>query len=151
MLITGDLIITYLGILSVNWFDNIVFNDIFNFNILNFFSCSFNSWSSSCFNKVGEFLFVLVLKLFLSLKFPNSLIENNYFWKFLKFLKNLNFLKFLKFWNFFIFFKFLKIWKFWKFWKFWIFLIFLKFGNFGIFWKIENFINFGKFRNFLNF
>ena len=60
----------YLGILSMNWFDNIVFDDIFNFNILNFFSCSFNSWSRSCFNKVSEFLVMLILKVKVDIVIP---------------------------------------------------------------------------------
>ena len=50
----------------MNRFDNIVFNDIFNFNILNFLSCSFNSWSSSSFHEIGEFLIVLILKEYMS-------------------------------------------------------------------------------------
>ena len=60
----------YLGVLSMNWLDNIVFNDIFNFNILNFLSCSFNSWSSSGFNKVSEFLVMFILKVKVDIVIP---------------------------------------------------------------------------------
>ena len=82
----------YLGILTMDWFDNIVFDDVFNFNILNFFSCSFNSWSRCCFNKVSEFLVMLVLKLIFEPKNRlNSLIKKmeifENFWNF-EFRKN---------------------------------------------------------------